>query len=45
MSGFGISIQPVNGSTIFFQIVNTTVLNNKFAGIGYIPLSGSATPP
>jgi hypothetical protein len=43
MSGFGISIQPVSGSTVDFQIVNTTLLNNKFAGIGYIPLSGSAT--
>jgi hypothetical protein len=42
-SGFGIAIQPVNGSTVDFQIVNTTLLNNKFAGIGYVPLSGSAT--
>jgi Right handed beta helix region len=43
LSGLGISIQPTGGSTIDFTIVNTTVLNNKFAGIGYIPVSGSAT--
>jgi hypothetical protein len=43
LSGFGISIQPTSGSTIDFTIVNTTVLNNAFAGIGYIPVSGSAT--
>jgi hypothetical protein len=43
LSGFGISIQPVSGSTIDFQIVNTVALNNQVAGIGYFPVSGSAT--
>jgi hypothetical protein len=42
-SGSGIAIQPVGGSTVDFQIVNTVALNNQYAGIAYFPVSGSAT--
>jgi hypothetical protein len=40
--GNGIWIAPATG-TIPFSVVNTTVTNNKWAGINYQPTSGNAT--
>jgi hypothetical protein len=40
--GFGIWIAPASG-TMTFTIVDTLVTNTAFAGIAYLPLSGSTT--
>ncbi len=40
--GNGIWIAPAAGTAIF-SVVNTTVTNNKWAGINYQPTSGTAT--
>src|ERR1700722_5930125 len=41
-TGNGILIGPTTG-TVDFTIVNTIAVNNQFAGIAYLPPSGSAT--